>query len=69
MFKNKKKLFFHIIFWLQALYGAMNSFLGSGTFNELCDKTQIKAWFERMREAVDSRAGAALLQKSCCKRM
>ncbi|KAK6113982.1 Glutathione S-transferase N-terminal domain family protein [Brugia pahangi] len=52
-----------------ALYGAMNSFLGSATFNELCDKTQIKAWFERMREAVDSRAGATLLQQSCHKRL
>ncbi|VDK73485.1 unnamed protein product [Litomosoides sigmodontis] len=52
-----------------ALYGAINSFLGSSTFNELCDKTEIKAWFERMREAVDSKAGATLLQKSCCKRM
>ncbi|EJW84348.1 prostaglandin E synthase 2 [Wuchereria bancrofti] len=52
-----------------ALYGAMNSFLGSATFNDLCDKTQIKAWFERMREAVDSRAGAALLQESCRKRL
>uniref|UniRef100_A0A915PSH2 Prostaglandin E synthase 2 n=1 Tax=Setaria digitata TaxID=48799 RepID=A0A915PSH2_9BILA len=52
-----------------ALYGAINSFLGSKTFQDLCDKTQIKTWFERMREAVDSRAGAALLQKNFRKRI
>ncbi|KAM3727546.1 Prostaglandin E synthase [Dirofilaria immitis] len=52
-----------------ALYGAMNSFLGSATFDELCGKTEIKIWFERMREEVDSRAGAALLQKNFRKRV
>lgn len=62
-------IFFPYNFVLQALYGAMNSFLGSATFNELCEKTKIKAWFERMREEVDSKAGAVLLQKNFRKRV
>lgn len=54
--------------YLQALYGAMNSFVGSETFHEICEKTEIRSWFERMREAVDSKAGAALLDKRSQKR-
>lgn len=47
----------------QALYGAMNSFMGSKSFEEICSKTEIKTWFDRVKKAVDLKAGAALLQQ------
>ncbi|VDN00882.1 unnamed protein product [Thelazia callipaeda] len=50
-----------------AFYGAMNSFIGSETFYELCNKTEINIWYERMRDTVNLRAGAGFLQKSAHK--
>ncbi|VDM37533.1 unnamed protein product [Toxocara canis] len=48
-----------------ALYGAMNSFYGCAAFAELLERTRIGVWFERMRSAVESRAGSSLMRSRC----
>ncbi|VDK52526.1 unnamed protein product [Anisakis simplex] len=47
------------------LYGAMNSFYGCQAFKEMKDRSRIGEWFERMKNAVGSRSGSALLAQRC----
>uniref|UniRef100_F1L2G1 Prostaglandin E synthase 2 n=1 Tax=Ascaris suum TaxID=6253 RepID=F1L2G1_ASCSU len=46
-----------------ALFGAMNSFYGCATFEEMLERTNIGGWFERMRSEVESHAGSALIRQ------
>jgi len=48
-----------------ALYGAINSFVGCATFEEMKEQTDIGKWFDSVKEAVDSKKGRKLLEQKC----
>jgi len=48
-----------------ALYGAINSFVGCATFEEMRQETDIGNWFDLVKEAVDSKRGRKLLEQKC----
>lgn len=49
---------------LKALYGAIGSFKGCATFDDIMSNTQIKAWYDACRDEVENSRGAALLHNN-----
>jgi hypothetical protein len=57
LLRDKQSLF-------QALYGAINSFIGCRAFAEMRENTKIGDWFDRTQQAVLAHSGSRELAKS-----